>query len=218
MYHTVLFDLDGTITQSEFGIIESAIYALKKFGIEVEDQTELLKFIGPPLFDSFRQFYHFSDEKAEMGVRYFREYYEEDGYKKAPLFPGIYDLFKDLKEEGIEIMVATSKVEEMAKKVLGMHDLLPFITKICGPSRTDHRSDKSFLMERCLEGKTKKERKKAIMVGDRYFDIEGAKKVGIDVIGVLYGYGSKEELETAGATYLAKDAKELYRIIHKEGK
>ncbi len=214
MYETILFDLDGTIVDSEKGIINSAIYALSKFGINIEDRASLRKFIGPPLHKSFEDFYSFSKEKAALAVDFYREYYAEKGVFEYSVYDGMEELFKKLKREGKTLVLATSKYEYFAKKViehLGFSDYFDFIAGSC---KNGERSAKAEVISYVLDSLKLTDKKKVLMVGDRMHDIIGARTVGIDSLGVLYGFGNYEELRESGATYIAKDAAEIYRIIN----
>ena len=215
MYSYIFFDLDGTLTQSEFGILEGAKRALTHFGVDCSDTEKLKKFIGPPLYVSFRDNYGFSDEDTKEAIRIYREYYTEKGVYQAPLYDGILDLLSDLKKEGRKIMMTTSKPLQMAITVAKNNEIFDLFDGIIGPGLDEKDSDKAVLIRRAMESLSLKEddRKGIVMVGDRFYDIEGAKKVGIDSIGVLYGYGSKEELTKAGATHLAEDVSALRKLL-----
>lgn len=121
MYQTVLFDLDGTLTDPGEGITNSVVYALKKYGIEVSDKTELYKFIGPPLHESFQVFYGFSEEKAQEAVKYYREHYSKTGIFENKVYDGMEDTLELLKNSGRRLVVATSKPEKFAKQILHFH-------------------------------------------------------------------------------------------------
>ena len=212
MYKLVLFDLDGTLTQSEFGILASAKYALSKMGIYEADEKKLKRFIGPPLYVSFSEFYGLNGAAGEEAVRLYREVYEKEEYKNAPVYEGIQDALLALKEAGASLMVVTSKPQEMAERVVEHVGLKRFFDAIVGPGREMLSPSKTVLIQRALalSGARKEE---AVMVGDRKFDIEGAKGAGIASVGVLYGYGSREELEAAGADFFADKPEQIKRFI-----
>ena len=212
MYKLALFDLDGTLTQSEFGILASAKYALSKMGIYEADEKKLKRFIGPPLYVSFSEFYGLNGAAGEEAVRLYREVYEKEEYKNAPVYEGIPDALLALKEAGASLMVVTSKPQEMAERVVEHVGLTRFFDAIVGPGREMLSPSKTVLIQRALalSGARKEE---AVMVGDRKFDIEGAKGAGIASVGVLYGYGSREDLETAGADFFADSPGQIKRFI-----
>ncbi len=213
MYQNVLFDLDGTLTDPGIGITNSVSFALDKYGIQVTDRTELYKFIGPPLQDSFEMFYGFSKEDARKAVGYYREYYHEKGIYENELYEGMAEMLKKLYEAGKTLLVATSKPEEFAVRILEYFDIKQYFAYIAGSNMDGTRSKKDEVIAYALEAGTVSDRAASVMTGDREYDIWGAKTAGIDSIGVLFGYGSREELETAGATYIAENVKDIGMII-----
>ena len=211
-YDVVLFDLDGTLTDPGQGITNSVEYALNKYGIAVENKKDLYKFIGPPLIDSFKEFYGFSEEKAIEAVAYYREYYVKQGINENKLYDGIEALLIALRSSGKKIALATSKPEEFAHRVLQSFNIDGYFDFIGGASMDEKtRSTKEQVLEYVLENVGAEN--SIIMIGDRHFDINGAKQFGLDSIGVLFGYGSKSELENAGATYLAKSPQQIAQIL-----
>ena len=212
MYNLVLFDLDGTITQSEFGIFSSVQYALEKFGIHETEEKNLRRFIGPPLYVSFSEFYGLDGDDGELAVKYYREVYEKENYKEAPVYDGVKDLLMALKDAGKTLMVVTSKPQEMADRVIEHVGVAPYFDAIVGPGREMMSPSKTDLINNAL-GIAGSDGSDAIMIGDRKFDIEGACGAGIDSIGVLYGYGSREELETAGSTYIVDTPDQVLGIV-----
>ena len=211
-YKYLFFDLDGTLTQSEFGIIDSVLYALNKLGIEESDREKLKKFIGPPLFDSFSNYYHMDQQKADEAVRLYHEIYEVKGVYNQPLYEGIKDVLERLTKDGFTLFVVTSKPTEMAEIVLKHDGIREFFKEVIGPSRKERHYDKEFLIRKALSllGEYSETAPLSLMIGDRHYDIEGAVRAGIDSMGVLYGYGSREELEGAGATYIVESPEEIY--------
>ena len=214
-YSHIFFDLDGTLTQSEFGIIKSAQYALSKMGIDVgdDDYSELLRFIGPPLYNSFHDFYGMSDEDAMQAVKYYREYYEVDGIFDAPLFDGIDDVIERLYSKGKKLYVVTSKPEVLAERIIKHFGLGDKFTDVIGPDKSEKSPDKKMLIERAIAENHIEDREFAIMIGDRFYDVVGANEATVDSIGVLYGYGSREELEEAGATYIAETPEDILKFV-----
>ncbi len=205
----VLFDLDGTLIQSEFGIIDSAVYALEKCGIAVEDRSTLKKFIGPPVYTSFTEFYGFDEARALQAVAWYREYYEREGVYAAPLYDGVRQMLTELKAAGKKLALVTSKPLEMAEVVLAHHGIRDFFMTVSAPDKKERFSIKEKLTAAALDALGVRDKRDAVMVGDRRFDMEGAKGASIAAIGVLYGYGSAEELLQAGAAALARTPGEV---------
>lgn len=214
-YNYVFFDLDGTLIQSEFGMIRSAKHALSKMGVEVsdEDDSKLLRFIGPPLYNSFHDFYGMSDEDAMQAVKYYREYYEVSGLFDAPLYEGIEELADKLHGDGKKLFVVTSKPAVTAKRIIDHYGLDDRFSDVIGPDKSEKSPDKKILIERAIAENDITDKASVIMVGDRFYDIVGANEAGVDSIGVLYGYGSREELEEAGATYIAETPGEILKFV-----
>lgn len=207
----ILFDLDGTLTDPMIGITKSVQYALKKYGIIEEDLWNLTKFIGPPLKESFMEFYGFSEEEGQKAVEYYREYYAPVGIYENQVYEGLEKMLAALKEKGLSLCVATSKPERFAKMILD-HFHLDSYFDLIGGALMDGRTDKAEVISYVLaQLDTKKE--KVVMVGDREHDVLGARKNGLDSIGVLFGYGNEEELKEAGADWIAKDMTELGNLL-----
>ena len=210
-YDVLLFDLDGTLTESGIGITRSVAYALRKHGIEETDQAKLDRFVGPPLIDSYIRWYGFTPEQARQGVDDFREYFERQGMFENRVYDGVVPMLEGLKAAGVRCVVATSKPEQYAVQILERFGLLPYFDYVAGATMDERRTNKAeviaYAMERITPGS------RVVMVGDREHDILGAKAHGLDSVGVLYGYGSREELETSGATYIAATAEEILSII-----
>lgn len=211
-YGNVFFDLDGTLTLPGEGITNSVAYALRKFGIEVEDKKCLEPFIGPPLIDSFMKYYGFSHKEAVTAVEYYREYFSPKGIFENSVIDEIPELLVELKKANKRVYLATSKPEPYAIRILAHFDLEKHFDGIYGSTMTEERTTKDAVIAYALS-ETGLDVNDVVMVGDRYHDIEGAKKNGLDSIGVLFGYGDLKELETAGATYIAKSVKELKQIL-----
>lgn len=216
----ILFDLDGTITDSGEGITKAVQYALKHFGINVEDINELKKFVGPPLRDSYMKFYNFDEEKATEGIKVFREYYEEKGMFENSLYDGIVDVLKALKKSGKELIVATSKPEVHAKKILEHFNVDKYFTIIAGADFEETRVKKGDVIKYALDNfrNTLNDNEvlnlsQVIMIGDREHDIIGAKENGLKCIGVLYGYGTPVELTQTRAFKVVKTPEELLKIL-----
>lgn len=212
-YDVILFDLDGTLTDSSPGIINSIIYALDKYGISVEDTAILRKFLGPPLHESFKEYFGFDDEKAMEAVNYYREYFSTKGLLENRVYDGIPELLKNLADNGKRLIVATSKPQQFTDRIMQHFDLEKYFEFVAGSNMDGTRSKKAEVIEYALNKCRITDRSNVVMVGDRKHDIIGAKAVGIDSIGVEYGYGDYDELNTAGATYIVKTVNELKNII-----
>lgn len=214
MYKYVFFDLDGTLTQSEFGILNSVAFALEKLGIKVDNKESLKKFIGPPLAASFRDFFGMDEENIEKAIGYYRECYNGGEIFNAPLYDGIEETLKTLSDNGVKMFVVTSKPAHMAKKIIEHFDISKYFEDVVGPDLKDRSYSKKELVEAAINKTTDTpDLKDYIMIGDRCFDIEGAVGNNIDSIGVLYGYGNKEEFEEAGATYIIEKPKNILEIV-----
>ena len=216
MKQYLLFDLDGTLTDPMVGITSSVQYALEKFGIHVRYLKELIPFIGPPLAESFRKFYGFSKEDAERAIQYYREYYAPKGIFENEVYEGIPEMLAHLTEAGFTLLVATSKPTVFARKVLkyfGMEDYFSFVggSELDG-SRTKKAEVISYILKTCGI-----EAKEAIMIGDRRHDIEGGKACGLESVGVLYGYGTEQELTEAGADHIIRTVAELEDYLRNQG-
>jgi phosphoglycolate phosphatase len=215
-YKYILFDLDGTITEPVMGITNAYMYALEKFNIKVADRSELFKIIGPPLRKSFPEFYHFSEEETELAVKYYREYYGGKGLEENDIMPGIPETLENLRSIGCKLYVATSKPEEYAVKILQNLKLDGYFDYIAGASMDGSRDTKADVIKYLLDiirlDAPDAKISEMVMVGDRSFDVEGAKAFGMDSIGVLFGYGSRDEFEKAGATYIVETAEEILNV------
>ncbi len=213
MYKNILFDLDGTLTDPGEGITNSVAYALNKFGINVEDKTQLYKFIGPPLVDSFKEYYGFSNEEADKAVEYYREYFKEKGIFENQIYSGVEDLLRELKRQGKSIILATSKPEVFAVQILKYFDIFKYFDFVAGATLDKIRNKKCDVIAYAMKSCDIKNSRDAVMVGDRAQDINGAKQNQIDSIGVLFGYGDLQELQTAGATYIAETVEDIIKLI-----
>lgn len=214
MYNIIFFDLDGTLTDPGMGITNSVAYALNKWNIEISERSELYKFIGPPLIDSFMNYYGFSKEEARQGVKYYREYFATKGLFENEVYDGVADLLTELKNSGKKLVIATSKPEKFTLEILEHFDLNKYFDFVAGASMDETRTKKDQVIAYALEKLGIKDVSDVLMVGDREHDIFGANAHGLDSIGVLYGYGSREELENAGATYIAETVEDIGALIN----
>lgn len=203
----LLFDLDGTLTDPMEGITKSVQYALKKQGIIEEDLWNLTKFIGPPLMDSFQKYYGFSEEEAKQAVVDYREYFSPTGKFENKVYEGIPTMLAALKEQGFTLALATSKPEVFALDILEHFELKQYFDFV-GGALLDGRTDKAEVISYVLTSiEAKKE--ETVMIGDREHDLIGAAKNGLFSVGVLYGYGDREEHEKAGAGQIVETVEEL---------
>jgi len=217
-YSCIAFDLDGTLTDPQNGLIEGFIYAFRKLGIEYGERDSLRRFIGPPIYDEWQKAFGLTPEEAEVAVQTFREYYLVYGWWDNRVYDGIEDMLKRLKDAGKTVILATSKPEDTAKKVLNLFGLDKYFDFIGGAGSHKTRDKKWEVLEYSLSsvGMTDKEdRESCILVGDRCFDAEGAAMCGIDSLGVLWGHGSEEELLGAGFTHMAKTPSEVAEMLIK---
>lgn len=212
MKKTVLFDLDGTLTDSGEGIINSAISALEHFGLPIPSREEMRVFVGPPLHETFQRFGVPAD-KTEEAIRVYRSRYIPTGMFENTPYPGIKELLETLKKENYTLYVATSKPEEMSVTILERFGLAPYFDRICGASIDSSRSTKDAVIAYLLEQSGAKE--DMVMVGDTKYDVLGAKAHGIPAIGVSWGYGSADEMEEAGAIGIADTMEQLLELIKK---
>ena len=209
----ILFDLDGTIIDPKIGITSSVAYALEKFNIHVENLDNLCKFIGPPLKDSFMDFYSFSEEDAEKAVLYYRERFQEKGIYENFLYNNFEELLINLKKQNKTLLIATSKPTVFAEKILEYFNLRKYFDYVGGSNFDGTRAAKVEVILHVLKENSIEDLSEAIMVGDRKHDIIGAKKAGLQSIGVLYGYGDYEELTACGADYIVKNVEELSNLL-----
>lgn len=212
-YNYIFFDLDGTLTDPFLGITNSVAYSLSSFGIKVEDKKELACFIGPPLYESFEKYYGFSKDGAVEAVEKYREYYRDRGIFENILYDGAEDLLKNLKNKGCTVALATSKPEVFALRILEHFGITKYFDSVTGSLLDGGRVKKGEVIAEALKRLSFPEKSCCIMIGDRSHDILGAKENGIDSLGVLFGYGDRAELQTAGAHYIAEDFEEIKRIL-----
>ena len=212
-YEYIFFDLDGTISDSAPGIIGSVLYALDKMGVSEKHEESLTKFVGPPLTESFTKYYGFQGEALDMAVKTFREYYREKGIFENSMYEGIPETLKKLLEGGRRLAVATSKPEPFARIIIDRYGISDCFEFIAGSTIDETRTKKDEVISYALETLGIGDPKTVLMVGDRSHDVLGAKKHGLDCLGVLYGYGSRAELEDAGALYIAETVAGISSII-----
>lgn len=212
-YQTIIFDLDGTLTDSQTGIINSLAYAFKQMGLPLPAQSQLKKFIGPPLSQSFQDFCGLNDIETQKIISYYRQYFSDKGWKENQLLPGARELLAKLKQAGKTLLVASSKPEVFVKQILDHFEIDSYFTVIAGASLDDSRSQKSAVIAHALKTAKIEELKGCVMVGDRKHDVEGAKVQGLPTIGLLLGFGSRQELEESGAIAIAENFQDLEEIL-----
>ena len=213
-YNTILFDLDGTLTDPKEGITKSVAYALQHFGIQVDDLDSLICYIGPPLAVSFPEYHGISEADTPTAVAKYRERFSDVGWAENVVYEGIEQLLAALKKAGKTLLVATSKPEVFAVRILEHFGLASYFDLICGaPMHAPKGHGKADVIRDALERAKVAELSDAVMVGDRLHDVEGAHRVGLPCIGVLYGYGDREEMEACRADYIAEDVAALSALL-----
>ena len=209
-FDVYVFDFDGTIAQSGIGITRSVAYALEKLNQPVPDMAELMRFVGPPLFTSFRDFRGLSEEDSERAVALYRERYGVTGLFEADIYEGITPILKALKQAGARVCVASGKPEKFLRRIIEHFDLTPYIDDVAGPDMSSHSSDKTAQVLAVLGGV---DPARACMIGDRCFDVDAGRALGMHTIAVEYGYGSREEFEASGADEIAATVDELRSML-----
>lgn len=215
MYHYILFDLDGTLTDSKEGILNCVRYALNKLNRPIPDEETLLQFIGPPLQDSFQEFCGMTQEESVRAVELFRERYAPIGKFENAAAPGMPELCARLKKRGYVLALASSKPQEMCEPICERFGYAPSLQVITGSPPEGDWEKADVIREACRRlGLTKADLPAVLMVGDRKFDVLGARACGIDCVGVeFFGYALPGELEKAGAAAVVKTAEELERFL-----
>ncbi len=214
MVKFALFDLDGTLTDPALGITNSIMYALGKMGREIPPREELYSFIGPPLVPTLQSYLNITENEAQNALMLYREYFADKGLFENRPYDGIAETLGKIKKSGVRLAVATSKPEEYAVKILETFALAEYFDAICGATMDEKRVKKADIIRYALDtlGALAND---CIMIGDRHHDIDGAHENGMKSIGVLWGYGSREELEGAGADMIAESVGEICGIVEK---
>lgn len=219
MYQYLLFDLDGTLTNPEEGITKSAQYALKKMGIEENDLEKLKLFIGPPILDNFMNMYGMSETDGKRAIEIFRERFAPIGVFENKLYPGIKEMLAELKAAGKTLVVASSKAIKFVEQILEYFEIKEYFDIVMGSEMDGTRSKKEEVVEEVLRqldllDKSPEYRNdNAVMIGDRKFDVEGAKEYNLTSIGVTFGFAPEGELEKAGADYIVNTVEELKKFL-----
>ena len=207
-YKNIIFDLDGTITDSKPGIVKGVQYALRCYGVDEPDLDKLTSFVGPPLYHSFMDYLGCPEDEAKEVVECYREYYAETGLYENALYEGVEALLYALKEKGYRLLIASSKPRLYVKRILSYFRVMRYFDIVEGSELDSKRTDKAELLSYVLE-KWNLKADECVMVGDRKHDILGAKANGMDSIAVGYGYGSEDELSKAGPTYFFSTIEEV---------
>jgi len=217
MFDTILFDLDGTISDSGLGITRCVAHALEKFDIKTDDLKSLNWFVGPPLRDSFAKL-GFNEEQVEQAVAFYRERYEPIGVYETEAYPGVREMIRFLHEKGKTLALATSKPTVFAKVVLDDYGIANCFDFVLGCELDGRRDDKAEIMAECLAalGIEGEKKSRAIMVGDRNYDINGAKANGINSVAVTYGYAPEGELQAAKPDHIVNNTEELQKLLLSE--
>lgn len=212
-YRYCLFDLDGTLTDPGIGITDSVMYALKKFDIDVKDRSELYSFIGPPLDYSFKTYFGFTEEQAVLAIKNYREFFSTKGLYENEVYEGIPGMLEELKKRGVTVALATSKPYEFSVEILRYFGLSGYFDHVGAATMDGRISKKEDVISNLLGQLNYEDKACVLMVGDRYHDIEGAKANGLHSAGVLWGYGTEEELKKAGAEYLFARPEDILRLF-----
>ena len=212
-YDYVIFDFDGTVTDTGEGILKSLAYSFEQMGQPVPDLSDLKKFIGPPIHYSYVTFYNVPENEVAEYLRKYRERYRKIGIFECFVYDGMRQTLESLRSQGIKTGIASSKPIKLVYDVMEHLGLTGLFDAVVGTQFDDSsHAGKTDLVLECMQ-KLGAVRERTLMVGDRYFDIDGAKGAGVDSVGVIYGYGSREEFEEHNATYIIKKPQELLEIV-----
>jgi len=212
-YTTCLFDLDGTLTDPQVGIINSILYALERFGIDESDRKGLVKFIGPPLLESFCKYYGLSELEGRKAVGVYREYYAEQGIYENKIYDGVEEVLSGLHSRGCMLILATSKATIYARRILEHFQIAQYFDRVVGSNFDLTRALKAEIIADILEDSPFLARENCIMIGDHVDDIRGALENGIDSAAVTYGYGLEKDLAEARPTYIVHTIQELRTLL-----
>lgn len=213
-WNTILFDLDGTLTDPAEGITKAVEAALNHYGITVADRAALHKFIGPPLDESFPEFYGFDAAQTAEATEVFRAYFDRQGWRENIPYPGVEDMLRDLRAAGKQLLVATSKPEVFALRIIEHFGLARYFDHICGaPMDNQEGAKKAAVIRDALRRAGVEDLSTAVMVGDRRHDIDGARQAGLEAVGVLWGYGDLQELEASHPVHIVESFDGLKRVL-----
>ena len=208
-YDFYLFDFDGTLCNTTEGIFNSILYSLEWYGIKETDFKKLEYFVGPPLFESYKTVYGVSDEDANLLIAKYRERYKTKAAEESAVYDGIKEMLRTLKQRGKKIAIASSKPKTFVDEISEYHDIYKYYDFVSAEDFKNNHSSKKDLINACLDYFGNPDKEKVLMIGDRFYDIDGAKAVGIDSAGAVYGFGTEEELKNAGATYILNNPSDL---------
>lgn len=211
-YNTILFDIDGTLCDPGKSMIECARYALKELGVHETNEENLRRLIGPPLEHAFRDYYGFDEIKANQAVKYFRDTMLKEGIQLYEVYPGIADILDELKMSGKRIAIVTSKIDYIAKETLLKTGLIDYF-EVISAQQPNIVVRKEVILSKALNDLGITDVSSVVMIGDRKHDIEAANAHNIDSIGVLWGYGDREELQNEGVTYIVNSPDELTSLL-----
>lgn len=213
-YSYVLFDFDGTVTDTGEGILKSLQYSFEKMGRTSPPLDDLKKFIGPPIHYSYTHFYGVSEQEVDEYIKKYRERYREKGIYECFVYDGMKETIETLRKEGVKIAIASSKPISLIYDVMEYLKITELFDAVSGVKiDNSNHSGKAFLLEDAMAQLRVKDKSKVLMVGDRKFDIDGASDVGVDSCGVLFGYGSKEEFLKHNATYIVEKPQDILSIV-----
>jgi len=214
-YTDLFFDLDGTLTNSKPGIFNSALYAVKKLGLAPEQiPADLTPFIGPPLRESFKLVFGLNAEQSELATNYYREFYGNEGMHQYTIYNGIPEALKELSDLGYRMSIVTSKAEIYAVDIIKNSPLKNYFSMVSGCELSGERSEKNSLIPYNAERLGIALSNNILMIGDRYHDLRGARQAGISAAGVLYGFGSFDEIENEKPDLIINEPTDLVRLIH----
>jgi len=209
----ILFDLDGTVIDSQEGIFNALHYTFKKLNIKQENADEFIKFIGPSIGSTFQTLYGMSAEQASFATKIYREYYSTKGLLECSLYDDMEKLLDMLKKQGKKLAIATKKPELFAKQIITNLKLDKYFTAVCGTDLNEASETKTHIIKSAMQKLGATNNADVLMVGDTKYDAIGAVEAGVDCVGVLHGFGSSDELFEHGCIAVAKDSAELIKML-----
>jgi len=212
-YKTIFFDLDGTITDSAPGIMNSIKYALEKNHLPMLSEEQLRSFIGPPLRGQFCKVCGLADEESARMVEDYREYYRDKGIFGNNVYDGVIEMLEKLRKKGFRLAIATSKPEKYAKIIIDHFHLTQYFACVAGMEMDGGRGTKAQVITYALEKNDITDKSKVLMIGDREHDVIGAHENGLDCLSILYGFGSRKEFEEAGADYIRENVEDILQFV-----
>ena len=215
-YDYILFDLDGTLIESAESVRVSLAFAMDALGLPCPDLSDYTEYVGPPLADTFRGMCAVPEDQVEKGMQLYRDYYDEVGHESNRVYGGVFELLTELRQNGVKLAICTSKNEPVAETVARQLGLTPYLDAICGSSFDGSRRAKADIIPYALDSLGCADTKSAVMIGDTHFDARGARLAGVDFIGVTYGYGTKEGMESCGAVGFADSPQALALLLRKD--